>query len=238
MATRRYMKSGFVLFASPGARIAATLAVAVLGAAGAAAAIRYPDAARPAVVAEIGGMSAIPAAGNLATMAAYAGRFPELVRADVYGLGRVRIAQMLARDPQPGLREPTLDETLADSYDLEDPTVFDFIDRLRADPVAATRLVASERAFQAKLLSRRLNVAEADLRPSIVHGAVRFGTKAGTALYLIATGAGPDQLPSSIPVDRAVLQAIGARTGVEALMEFADETAGPQTTGAPGFVSR
>lgn len=238
MAAQRYMRSGFVLFASPGARIAATLAVAVLGAAGAAAAIRYPDGAHTAAVARIGAMPAIPAAGQFAAMAAYAGRFPDLVEGDVYGLGRARVAQILARDPQPGLREPTLDETLADAYDLDDPVVTRFVDRLRRDPAAATRLVASEQAFQSRVLSERLDVAAADLHPSVVHAAVRFGTKAGTTLYLIATGAGPAQLPSTLPVDAAVLRAMGAGTGVEALMRFAGEPAEPPRAGGPGFVSR
>ncbi|MBX9933953.1 MAG: hypothetical protein K2Y56_20930 [Methylobacterium sp.] len=238
MVASRYMGAGFVLFASPGARIAATLAVAVLGAAGAAAAIRYPDGAHQAAVASIGDMAALPAAGHLAAMAAYAGRFPDLVRGDVYGLGRARVAQILARDPQPGLREPTLDETLADAYDLADPAVAAYVDRLRADPAASTRLVASERAFQAKLLSERLDVPAGDLHPSIVHAAVRFGTKAGTTLYLISTGAGPDQLPSTISVDGGVLRAMGAGSGVEALMQFASESPQRPSGSGPGIVSR
>lgn len=238
MLPHRYMRSGFVLFASPGARIAATLAVAVLGAAGAAAAIRQPDGAHQAAVARIADMPSVPASGHLAAMAAYAGRFPDLVRGDVYGLGRARIAQILARSPQPGLREPTLDETLADAYDLADPAVSAFVDRLRADPAAATLLVASERAFQAKVLTERLDVAERDLHPSVIHVAVRFGTKAGTTLYLIATGAGPDQLPSSLAVDGAVLRAIGAATGVEALMRFAGENSDRPTDTGPGLAPR
>lgn len=238
MVAHRYMKCGFVLFASPGARIAATLAVAVLGAAGAAAAIRLPDGAHRAAVARIADMPSVPASEHLAAMAAYAGRFPDLVRGDVYGLGRVRVAQILARNPQPGIREPTLDETLADAYDLADPAVAGFVDRLRADPGAATRLVASERAFQLRVLSERLDVAVGDLHPSMVHAAVRFGTKAGTTLYLIATGAGPNQLPSSLPVDGAVLRAIGAGTGVEALMRFAGDVSERPGEGVPGPVPR
>lgn len=233
MAAHRYMRSGFVLFASPGARIAATLAVAVLGAAGAAAAIRQPDGFHRAVVAEVEAMPGIAGVGDLVAMASYAGRFPDLVRGDVYGLGRARVAQILARDPQPGLREPTLDETLADAYDLADSDVVRFVDRVRADPAAASRLVASERAFQTKILAERLDVPATELKPSIVHAAVRFGTRAGSTLYLIATGAGPAQLPSTILVDGAVLRAMGADTGVEALMQFAGDPGGPGTTDGP-----
>ena len=238
MAAHRYMKSGFVLFASPGARIAATLAVAVLGAAGAAAAIRVPDGGHRAAVAQVEALPTVAGTGDLAAMAAYAGRFPDLVRGDVYGLGRARIAQMLARAPQPGLREPTLDETLADAYDLADPDVVRFVDRLRADPAAASRLVASERAFQTKVLAERLDVPAAEIHPSIVHAAVRFGTRAGTTLYLIATGAGPAQLPSALPVDGAVLRAMGANTGAEALMRFAGDPGDLRTAGGPANTFR
>jgi hypothetical protein len=98
--------------------------------------------------------------------------------------------------------------------------------------------VASERAFQAKLLSERLDVPAGELHPSIVYAAVRFGTKAGTTLYLISTGAGPDQLPSTIPVDGAVLRAIGAGSGAEALMQFAGETPERPGSAGPGIVSR
>jgi hypothetical protein len=237
MAAHRYMKSGFVLFASPGARIAATLAVAVLGSAGAAAALRYPEGVvgfvRPAIDRAAGTQDVLPtslarvapAGGELAAMAAYAGRFPDLVRDDVYGLGRARVAQILARDPHPGLRAPTLDETLADAYDLADPAVARYVDRLRADPVAATRLMASEVTFQKRVLAERLGVPAAELDPAIVHVAVRFGTKAGSIMYLVATGAGAAQLPAAFPVDHAVLHAIGAGSGVEALQAFSGDLA-------------
>jgi len=237
MTVKRYMRPGFVLFASPGARIAATLAVAVLGTAGAAAALRYPDGIpgmdRPAVehaasepdVLPTVLARVVPVGGELAAMAAYAGRFPDLVQNDVYGLGRVRIAQILAREPQSGLRETTLDETLAETYDLADPAVARYVDRLRGDPVASSRLMASEASFQKRVLAERLGVPAAELDPTIVHVAVRFGTKAGSIMYLVATGAGPAQLPSAYAVDDAVLRAIGARSGIEALQAFSGDLA-------------
>jgi hypothetical protein len=246
MAAERYMRPGFRLFARPGSRIAATLAVAVLGTVGAAAALRYPDGLpgldRPAIdhaasAADVMPVSLdrlVPVGGELAAMAAYAGRFPDLVRNDVYGLGRARVAQLLAREPQPGLREASLEETLAESYDLADPAVARYVDRLRADPVASSRLMASEAAFQRRVLSERLGVPAAELDPAIVHVAVRFGTRAGSIMYLVATGAGPAQLPPAYPVDGGVLRAIGARSGIEALQAFSGDLAIASADARPG----
>ncbi|MGU3656059.1 hypothetical protein ACLBYM_04755 [Methylobacterium fujisawaense] len=239
------MRPGFRLFARPGSRIAATLAAAVLGTAGAAAALRYPDGLpgldRPAIdhAASAAAMPVsldqlVPVGGELAAMAAYAGRFPDLVRNDVYGLGRARVAQLLTREPQPGLREAILEETLAESYDLDDTAVVRYVDRLRADPVASSRLMASEASFQRRVLSERLGVPAAELDPAIVHVAVRFGTRAGSIMYLVATGAGPAQLPSAYPVDGSVLRAIGARSGIEALQAFSGDLAIASADALPG----
>lgn len=243
MSAKRYMSAGFVLHAPPGRRIATLLAVAVFGATGAAALMRHPDPAAPAgraavvrAAAATDGALAGPFraavaeagadVGLASAMAAYAGRFPALVADDVFGLGRIRVAAMLARAPVPGFREPSFEETLADTYDLRDPAVARFVDRVRADPAAAARLVTLEIAFQRRTLGERLGVGAADVDPAILHVAVRFGTRAGEIMNLVAEGAGPAQLPTDYAVDPAVRRATGAADGIEVLQAFSGDLAG------------
>lgn len=242
MSAQRYMSRGFVIHAPPGRRIATLLALALFGAAGTAAVLRQPAPATGRIEIERSATkaddhlarrvrSALAGAGNDAhlarAMGAYARRFPALVVDDVFGLGRVRVAAILARAPSPGLREPTFEEMLVDSYDLSDPAVARFVDPIRADPVGSATLVSSEIAFQRCALGSRLGLAAGDLDPAALHVAVRFGTRAGEIVNLVAEGAGPAQLPADYAVDPAVMRATGAANGIEVLQAFSGDLVDP-----------